>query len=290
MEKLIANKDAANLRLDKFLCRYFDISFHLAQKFIRQKDVKLAGNEVLPNYKLQMGDEIEIFSDLKQRIKTKKRPKVISPEKQKAFQSYIIYEDENIVVINKPSGLAVQGGSNVSYSVDDHVRANKWHLVHRLDRDTSGILIIAKKVEAMRFLTDCFKEKTIRKIYHAFVNGKLSKKSGVINIPLKKKAKKKKAEKIYPDFEDGKEAITKFKVLKEFNDYSLVELRPVTGRTHQLRVHMKEMGCPIINDVKYGSKAVLKPEISDRLCLHAREILLDDYFGKKLEIKCEEKF
>jgi len=281
--------DNIGSRIDKFLCQKYDISFALAQKIIRQRKIKVNNKKVNPDYKLNEGDEIAIFGELK--IRNLKQKKVISENSEtfKKFLSYIIYEDENLLVINKPSGLAVQGGSGIKISVDDYIKGKNWQLVHRLDKDTSGVLLIAKNNESADFLTNLFKNKQITKIYLAIVNGVVKKDFGVINIPLKKKMGNKN-EKVYPDLIDGKEAITNYKLLKTYEDYSLVELNPITGRTHQIRVHLKEIGHPIIGDVKYGGRSVLRSEISKRLCLHAKKIIIDDYYGKRLEIVCDVDF
>lgn len=273
-----------DVRLDKFLCKKFDISFALAQKIIREKKVKVNDKRVDSSYKVNDEDKIEVFTDLQKRFEKQKAK--ISVKKQKNFSSFIIFEDENLVAINKPSGLASQGGSGIEISVDDFVLERKWQLVHRLDKDTSGILLIAKNQNTADLLTNSFKNKSIHKTYLALVKGIVKKESGTINIPLRKEFFGKN-EKVRPNFEEGKEAITKFKLLKTFADYSLLELNPLTGRTHQLRVHCKEIGNPILNDVKYGGTEVLKKNICKRLCLHAYEIRLEDYFGKKLEIKTE---
>jgi 23S rRNA pseudouridine955/2504/2580 synthase len=277
------------LRADKYLCHKFDISFALAQKLIRQKKVKINKAKIDADYKTLENDIVEIFVELPNRNIAKKMMVSEYSDKFKKFISHIIFEDDNLVAINKPSGLAVQGGSGVKISVDDYIRSKNWQLVHRLDKDTSGVLLIAKNNETADLLTEIFKNKQIQKTYLAYVIGVPKKKSGTVNIPLKKKFVKKN-EKVYPDMADGKEAITHYKVLEDFADYALVELNPITGRTHQLRVHMKEIGHAIMNDPKYGGKGVLRPKISDRLCLHAHKIVIDDYFGKKLEIKCDAEF
>jgi len=296
-----ANQELAGLRLDKFLCKKFDISFALAQKLIREKKVKVNGARVDSAYKIKDADQVEIFSDLKNRRENQKQRTKISTAKMQKFLSWIIFEDENLIALDKPSGLATQGGSGIDVSVDDFLfhqnsiipkhearstKHEKWQLVHRLDKDTSGILLIAKNAKSTEFLTEAFKNKTIKKTYLALVYGIPKKSHGIINIPLRKKIQGKN-EKVSPDFEEGKEAITEFKVLKSFTDYSLLELKPLTGRTHQLRVHCKEIGHPIINDVKYGGKKVLRKDISDRLCLHAHEIKI----GKlKIKTKLPELF
>lgn len=276
-------------RLDKFLCKKYDISFGLAQKLIREKKVKVNGKMVDAAYKVEDGDRVEVFTDLAKRIENSKEKKKISVDRMKKFLSQIIFEDENLVAINKPSGLATQGGSGIDISVDDFVREQKWQLVHRLDKDTSGILLIAKNNEAAEVLTEGFKNKTIEKTYHALICGTPKKLEGTISIPLRKRILGKN-EKVLPDFEQGKEAVTKFKVVKSFADHSLIELKPLTGRTHQLRVHCKEIGHPIANDVKYGGKEVLKKNLSNRLCLHAYQILIPNFFGKDVKIECKYKF
>ena len=300
------NQDFVGLRLDKFLCQNFDIPFGLAQKLIREKKVKVNDKRVDASYKTEDGDQIEVFSDLKPRLNTEKKKPQISAQKIKNFIASIIYQDENLIAIDKPSGLATQGGSGVELSVDDllmclkdlskknnssqHVTlalsVDSPQLVHRLDKDTSGILLIARNKKSAEILTKAFKEKTIEKTYLALVNGVVKKSEGVINIPLRKKFVGKN-EKVYPDLEEGKEAITNFKLRKTHLDYSALELNPITGRTHQLRVHCKEIGHSIINDVKYGGIGVVRKELSNRLCLHAYKIKLTDYFGKELLIETE---
>jgi len=271
MKTISILEDSAGKRIDKFLCEKFDISFVISQKIIRQKKLKVNGSRVDANYRLEDGDEITLYTDLVDRIVRVKKKAFLSPEKIKKFDSYIIYEDEGMVAIDKPSGLAVQGGSGIEFCVDDFAVAKGWSLVHRLDKDTSGVLLLAKNKEISAKLLDGFKNKTIKKTYEAYIYGNLSKDEGVISIPLKKKAVRG-VEKVYPDVEEGKEAVTQFKVLASYEDYSLVELKPITGRTHQLRVHMKEMGCPIINDVKYGGRKVIRADLGSNMCLHAKKI------------------
>jgi 23S rRNA pseudouridine955/2504/2580 synthase len=281
---IIIQPEESSIRLDKFLCKKFDISFGLAQKVIREKKIKVNGKRVDASYKTMEEDQIEIFADLQKRTEKPTSKAKITPEKFKKFASYIIFEDENLVAIDKPSGLATQGGSGIDLSVDDFVRSKKWQLVHRLDKDTSGILLIAKNSKTADFLTENFRNKTIEKTYVALVCGKLNKEEGVINIPLRKKLLGKN-EKVLPDFEQGKEAITKFKLIKNFFDFAVVEFSPLTGRTHQIRVHAKEIGHPIANDIKYGGKNAIRKDLAKRLCLHAYKIYLKDYFGKELAIE-----
>jgi len=283
MHNFVVNADSDSVRLDKFLCKKFDISFSLSQKLIREKKVKVNGNRVDFSYKIKQGDQIEIFTNLKSRY-IKDDKKTISNNKIENFWKNIIFENENFIIINKPSGLATQGGSGVNISVDDFISLKNYQLVHRLDKDTSGILLIAKNSIIADYLNSAFKNKQVAKTYLALVYGELKKDSGIINIPIIKKNLGKN-DRVLPDFVDGKEAITNYKVLNVFKNYSLLELKPITGRTHQLRVHCKEIGHPIINDVKYGGKKVINNNLSNRLCLHAYEIEFNDIDGKKIKIK-----
>ncbi len=290
MASFQVNQEFASFRLDKFLCKKFDISFALAQKLIREKKVKVNSERQDAAYRLELEDEVKVFSDLENRIFRKKQKPKISEKKIAEFWSYKIFEDENLLAINKPSGLATQGGSDIKISVDDFLPlledGEKFQLVHRLDKDTSGILLIAKNNKAAEFLTDAFRNKAIKKTYLALVRGAVKKSEGVINIPLRKKITGKN-EKVRPDFEEGKEAITEYKTLKVFADHSLLELKPLTGRTHQLRVHCKEIGHAILNDGKYGGRACRSEDLCSRLCLHAYKIEIPDYFGKELKLETE---
>jgi 23S rRNA pseudouridine955/2504/2580 synthase len=285
MIKIKIEANDQDQRLDKFLFKTFEITFSLAQKLIREKKVKLNGAKIEPSHKILENDEVDIHHDLKPRGLQEKNHPIISKQKIEKFFSWKIFEDENILAIDKPSGVAVQGRSLKDVSIDDILNQLKkdnvnFFLVHRIDRDTSGVLLLAKNKKAAALLSECFKDKIIAKTYFAIVYGDVKKEKGEINIPLKKK-KVGLTEKVYPDFEQGQEAISKFILKKNFGEYSFLELMPITGRTHQLRVHCKEIGHPIIGDVKYGGKKVS----SKRLCLHAMKVEIKNYFGKKLLIE-----
>lgn len=269
-------------RIDKFLCHKFDISFSLSQKIIREKKILINQKFAQINNKILAGDQIIINDKLTAR--NSRQIHKISLEKIKKFWKNTIYEDENIIAINKPSGLASQGGSGIEISVDDFVKEQKFQLVHRLDKDTSGLLLIAKTKESAEFLTNLFKKKEIEKTYIALVDGVVKKENGIIDIPLSKQNIGKN-EKVQIDIEFGKIAITKYRVINIFNNITELELKPITGRTHQLRVHCKEIGHPIINDYKYGGKKVAIKDKFSRLCLHSYQIIIHDYYGKELSLK-----
>ena len=189
MSKLIAiDEDLAGKRLDKFLNQEFDISFGAIQKVIRQKQIKVNNQKIAASHKLAIGDQVEIFCNLALRNKNAESKLTIQATKIsnvviKKFISRVIYKDENLIAIDKPSGLSTQGGSGVDYSVDDlltHLKFERTEnpkLVHRLDRDTSGILLIARNRQVAEMMFKIFKEKQIHKTYLAVVKGKFSKKS-----------------------------------------------------------------------------------------------------------------
>ena len=154
--------------------------------------------------------------------------------------------------------------------------------MHRLDKDTSGLLLIAKNHDTAHKLYNDFKEKNISKTYFALVLGVVKKTTGEINIPLAKQ-KLGKNEKVAPcvDANLGKPAITKFVCQKTYQNHSLLKLQPITGRTHQLRVHCKEIGHPIINDIKYGGIKTKQPQIANTLCLHSWQIIIKNYHQQK---------
>ena len=271
-------------RLDRFLQKQFDISVGSIQKLIRTKKIKVNQQNIAINYHLQPQDIITITATISppppspiNNTKSKLTPTQIS-----SFWQHIVYEDENLVAINKPSGLATQGGSGIKISVDDFAQEKKYHLVHRLDKDTSGLLLIAKNHDTAHKLYNDFKEKNISKTYFALVLGVIKKTTGEINIPLAKQ-KLGKNEKVAPclDANLGKPAITKFVCQKTYQNHSLLKLQPITGRTHQLRVHCKEIGHPIINDIKYGGIKTKQPQIANTLCLHSWQIIIKNYHQQK---------
>lgn len=285
MKRIKISPDDIGSRIEKFLVKNA-LSFSLVQKLIRKKQILVNNQKVKIGYKIDRGDEI-LIPNIEFVQKISKKPQISKQNIAKIAQN-IIFQDENIIAVNKPSFIATQGGSNIKFSVDHALPYLKFgneqtpKLVHRLDKDTSGILLIAKNRQIADILLNKFKNKKINKTYLALIFGTPSKKSGEINLPLLKKYQGKN-EKIYVD-ENGKEAITKYKILSSKGGISLVRLQPITGRTHQLRVHMKEIGHPILGDYKYGKRG--KNDFF-RLALHSFKIEIIDYFGQNLEIESE---
>ena len=198
----------------------------------------------------------------------------------------MIYKDANLLAINKPSGLAVQGGTNTSRHVDGMLEAlqfeaeEKPKLVHRIDKDTSGVLVLARHRQAADDLTKAFRTHNLQKTYLALTVGCPKKMSGEINAPLEKIGEKSLIS------ENGKPAVTAYDVLDNVGDkFALIAASPLTGRTHQIRAHLESIGCPIIGDDKYfGGERKKFSNITDKLHLHAYKIDLSAIYNKKLVI------
>ena len=192
----------------------------------------------------------------------------------------VIYEDDNVVVLDKPAGLLSMAKGQYC---PENTLEKYGLLVHRLDRDTSGVVILAKNPETQIFLKKQFQERKTHKIYYAVVEGRLKLDEAKIDLPLARDLKRPTTFRVDPG---GKASETYYKVVKTNNEHSLVELRPVTGRTHQLRVHMKYLGHPILGDIVYGG------EKADRLYLHAKSLEITLPGGKRttFEAKIPESF
>ena len=246
-------------RLDRFLNKHYPIPHSLLQRLSRHGKVRVDGKKAQPNLRLAVGQiikvpEIEIREE--EKVSGFRVSERMILEAQKLLKHHTLFEDDEILVINKPSGLAVQGGTNTREHVDGYMRIlfpeNTPKLVHRLDKETSGILILAKTPMKARELAQEFKDKNIEKTYLAIVRGVPHPTEGTINAPLSKEMVKG-FEKIIVDPEDGLFAKTDFVVLDYiFKQMALVKLMPLTGRTHQLRAHMEHLGTPILGDDKYG--------------------------------------
>ena len=297
------DKKYEGLRLDKFLFSIFrNVNNVLIQKGIRNKDILVNNKTIKSNQPLYSDDELKlsnfilkIFNSPPKIVKSKKELTFTDKEIEK-IKSYIIYKDDYIIAINKPSGLAVQSGTKIEKSLNDFLPYLKFEkeetpkLVHRIDKDTSGTLILARDKKTAEILAEYFKDKDekLEKTYLAVVIGKFNKDKGEINFPLLKKVENG-VEKVYRDEKDGKEAITLYKILaysEKFN-ISLVEVKILTGRTHQIRVHMKEIGHPILGDGKYGGKKAFVDGLSDRLHLHSYRLNIKNLYGRDTNIKAE---
>ena len=280
MKSLVVTAEDEGVRLDRFFKRHFNgLSNNDLQRRIREKYIKVNSKKTTCNYRLTVGDVVTYPDNLGEENREENKKNVtLTKEEEEKIQSWVIYKDNDIIAINKPAGIAVQGGTKQTTHIDSMLSALSFglrrpKLVHRLDKDTSGVLILARNDLAAAWLTGAFRERTIHKAYYAVLDGQLDKKSGIINAPLRKKMIGNQ-ELVIVDEQTGDEAITKFKVISSCNLATLVKFLPLTGRTHQLRVHSKYIGHPILGDRKYSSTN------RKRLLLHAAEI--DIPFNEKM--------
>ncbi len=240
-------------RLDWWLKKKFlNLNFSYVEKLIRTGQVRVNGGRVKVSYKVLSGDEVRVPPFIFKKVK-----KILNNnEFYKILSQRILYCDKNMIIFDKPYGLPVKDGSKVSYSVDSIISSlgselgSNARLVHRIDKNTSGALIVARDLQSSRLIQEKFFNSHIKKLYWAIVAGRPKKDFGIIDFPLKKKIIKKNYEKVVID-SNGLKAISVYKVIDTLENYSWLLLSPITGRKHQLRVHCAEIGCPIVGDRKY---------------------------------------
>lgn len=281
-------------RLDKWFKVHFPgLSYGRLSKILRKGEVRVNGKRVKANFRLVSGMEIRLpplGKDERMAVKPGHKKTKISDDDAELMRSMVIYQDDSIIVLNKLPGLAVQGGTNTKRHVDgllDALKDGKLErpkLVHRLDKDTSGVLVIARTGLAAKKLTESFKHRKTNKIYWALVKGRPPQIDGVVNAPLDKEPGAG-GERMRVS-EAGKRAVTDFKIVDSAaGKVTWVAFRPITGRTHQIRVHATVLETPIIGDGKYGAKeAFIEGPISKKLHLHARSIEIDHPDGGVLSV------
>lgn len=266
------------------------------QKALRKGLIRLNGKKADGNARVATGDVIELRGEIvsieRQQAPRAKQAMTLTPELAHEAQGMVLYKDKDILIINKPAGLAVQGGSKVAKHLDGLLPALQFEardvprLVHRLDKDTSGVMVLARHAGAAAELQRAFANKKVRKTYLALVVGTPKPLSGEIESNLDKLSRGEGSrEQVMSVEESGKRAVTRYKTLEHLaRKIALVELEPITGRTHQLRVHMAEMDCPILGDGKYGGRDAHVTggvTLSARLHLQAWRLHLPPMFGKE---------
>ncbi|MEA1064812.1 23S rRNA pseudouridine(955/2504/2580) synthase RluC [Erwinia sp. HR93] len=274
--KIVAvSADEAGQRIDNFLrTRLKGVPKSMIYRILRKGEVRVNKKRVKPEYKLLAGDEVRIPP-----VRVAEREEeALSPhlDKVAALNDAIIYEDDHILVLNKPSGTAVHGGSGLSFGVIEGLRALRpearfLELVHRLDRDTSGVLLVAKKRSALRSLHEQLRDKNMQKDYLALVRGQWQSHVKAVQAPLLKNILQS-GERIVRVNSEGKPSETRFKIEERYAFATLIRCSPITGRTHQIRVHTLHAGHPIAFDDRYGDRAFdsqLAGTGLNRLFLHA---------------------
>jgi 23S rRNA pseudouridine955/2504/2580 synthase len=294
VQTIAVTPDEADLRLDRWFKRRFpELGHGRLEKLLRTGQIRVEGRRARSNTRLESGQRVRVppLGEAETApLRVPVRPAVAERE-ARALQAAVLYKDDDVLAINKPAGLAVQGGTGLDRHLDAMLEALQFEaaerprLVHRLDRDTSGVLLLARHVRAAAELAEAFRRKDCRKLYWAVVAGVPKRASGRIDLALAKLPGRA-GERMAPD-EEGKAAVTEYRVLDHAGKRaSWLELRPLTGRTHQLRAHCAALETPILGDRKYGGDAATLPggEIARRLHLHARSIELPRAGGRILRV------
>ncbi|GAB3475808.1 23S rRNA pseudouridine(955/2504/2580) synthase RluC [Marinomonas epiphytica] len=265
-------------RIDNFLVTFLKgVPKGKIYNLLRKGEIRVNKKRTKPDYRLQIDDIVRIAPIAIAPVADKP---TLSEKLKSDIEARIVFEDKGLIVVNKPSGLAVHGGSGLSFGLVEVIRQMRpqekfIELAHRLDRDTSGLIMIAKKRAVLKELHQALREKEgIQKTYLALVYGGWPKRKSQVNAPLLKNELRS-GERVVKVHPDGKESLTRFKLVRQFEGYSLVECEPVTGRTHQIRVHTLHAGYPIVGDDKYAPSEDLKQtkELGfKRLCLHATRL------------------
>ena len=283
IETRIVAPDDAEQRLDRWFKRHYPALGHgRLEKLLRTGQIRVDGKRAKANLRLAAGQAIRVPPIEREGDAPAARPAVVSASKAEAaaLRAAVLHRDAQVMALNKPAGLAVQGGPKQAKNLDALLdlltfeAAERPRLVHRLDRDTSGVLLLARTAAAARELTGAFKQDAARKIYWALVVGKPPKARGLIRLALDKRAGPG-GEKVRVE-EAGKRAETRYATVAAAKGITWLLLMPLTGRTHQLRVHCAALGCPILGDGKYGGKAAFSERVRlpKTIMLHARELAL----------------
>lgn len=308
VQQISVTSDEGEIRLDRWFRRRFpDLKHGRLEKLLRTGQVRVDGGRAKANQRLQPGQIVRI-PPLEAKGESKGEPgagrrsvAVVSDQDAAMIQRMVLYKDDDLIALNKPAGLAVQGGTKTSKHLDgmlDALRfgsAERPRLVHRLDRDTSGVIVVARTPKAAATLAKAFQSRDMQKVYWALVMGHPEHPAGTISAALAKSGTSGK-ERMEWDDEEGKSAVTDYRVVDTTaRKFSWLELMPRTGRTHQLRAHCMLIGTPIVGDGKYAVRQPdpdqvvdlhegLLADVADRMCLHARSLVIERPGKKPLTI------
>lgn len=293
VRSFVVAPDDDGIRLDRWFKRHLpETSFNLVSRWARTGQLRVDGRRATPGDRIEAGQSIRVPPAEPVASRPARPTRVEPSEEDVAFaRSLVIHIDESAIVINKPPGLATQGGTGTSVHVDGLLEALRFDaparpkLVHRLDKDTSGALLLARTPRAAAFFARGFASRSARKVYWALVIGVPSPDQGWIDLPLAKQPGSG-GEKMHVDLDGGSSAQTEYRIVdRAGNRAAWLELQPHTGRTHQLRVHLAAIGHPIVGDGKYGGReAFLTGSISRKMHLHARRLRVDHPDHGRLDV------
>ena len=257
LKSFVINKDFEGSRVDRFLKKQFpNIPQSLFEKNLRKKNITVNNKKVKNLFKLEINDIVNIFTELKIENKINKKKQIFNINDYNELKKNFVFECEDYCVLNKPYGYASQDGSKVKQNVIDILNSTKknYYIVHRLDKDTSGLMLLAKNRFYAKKFSEMFKSREVKKKYLVIINGKIKKNKGEIHSKEKL---------------NGKEIESKlyFEVISKKNNFSYLEIDLITGRKHQIRKQFSDIGHPVVGDSKYGDK-----KNNTQLCLLSYEI------------------
>lgn len=298
IRQFVVEPDDDGIRLDRWFKRHLpDASFNVVSRWSRTGQLRVDGKRATPGDRLTAGQAIRVppaDTTTAANARPVRRRRELTEDEMEFALSMVIHKDDAALVINKPAGLATQGGTKTENHVDGLLDAlffeldSRPKLVHRLDKDTSGALLLARTSRSAGHFSKAFSSRTARKVYWALVVGVPDIADGFIDLPIGKQPGSG-GEKMHVDEQNGQSARTRYRIVERAgNTCAWVELQPYTGRTHQLRVHMAAIGHPIVGDGKYGGKdAFLTGTISRKMHLHARRLRIDHPQGHQIDVRAD---
>lgn len=285
--------DEDGMRIDRwFRSRYPTLTQGRLQKMLRKGDVRVDGGRVKADHRVASGQVVRV-PPMPEGKAPAPDPRPMPDADRQWIEDMVIYRDPEVLVLNKPAGLAVQGGTGVKKHIDGMLPALKFglpdvpKLVHRLDKDTSGVLVLARTRMAAQWLSQAFRNRTTEKTYWALVAGTPRPHQGTIKLRLSKEDTAW-GEQVAPVEHGGQRAVSHYAVISHAGQRAAwLAMRPVTGRTHQLRVHAAAIECPIIGDFKYGGEKANEGGFDWGMFLHARQLVLARPDGRMLDVTAE---